>query len=92
MRLRLTRPAADQLDSLLTYIAQRNPHGARRVQKRLQALMDLLLHHPFVGSMTARGGVRRVVARPYPYAITYRVVDDEILVLGIRHTARQPRA
>ncbi len=53
--------------------------------------MDLLLHHPFVGSMTARGGIRPVAARPYPYAITYRVADDEIIVLGIRHTARQPQ-
>nr|WP_276082033.1 type II toxin-antitoxin system RelE/ParE family toxin [Methylobacterium sp. GC_Met_2] len=82
---------ADQLDSVLAYCAQRNPQGARRVQKRLRALMDLLLHHPFVGSMTARGGIRPVAARPYPYAITYRVADDEIIVLGIRHTARQPQ-
>ncbi|WCS26885.1 type II toxin-antitoxin system RelE/ParE family toxin [Methylobacterium sp. NMS14P] len=34
---------------MLTYIAQRNPHGARRVQKRLQALMDLLLQPPLRG-------------------------------------------
>ena len=91
VRLCLTRPAADQLDSVLAYIAQRNPQGARRVQKRLQTLMGLLLHPPFVGSMTARGDIRRVVARPYPYAITYRVADDEILVLSIRQTARQLR-
>ncbi|XYD09332.1 type II toxin-antitoxin system RelE/ParE family toxin [Methylobacterium sp. NMS12] len=74
---------------MLTYIAQRNPHGARRVQKRLQALMDLLLQPPLRGFDDGPG---RHQARPYPYAITDRVADDEILILGIRHTARQPQA
>ncbi len=28
---------------------------------------------------------------PYPYAITYRVAADEIVILGVRHAARKPR-
>ncbi|MDP4005383.1 type II toxin-antitoxin system RelE/ParE family toxin [Methylobacterium sp. NEAU K] len=91
MRLRLTRPAASQLDQALAYIDRRNRQGARKVQQRLQAAMELRGQHPFAGSITARPGVRRLIARPYPYAITYCVAADEIVILGIRHAARQPQ-
>jgi toxin ParE1/3/4 len=90
VRLRLSRPAARQLDKVLTYIAAHNPQGARHVQERLQAVMDLLLLHPFAGHITARRGIRRILANPYPYAVTYSVGQNEVIVLGIRHTARRP--
>nr|WP_244625728.1 type II toxin-antitoxin system RelE/ParE family toxin [Methylobacterium mesophilicum] len=66
-----------------------NPQGARHVLQRVQAAMDLLLQHPFAGSTTARPGVRRLLVRPYPYAITYRVRAGEVVILGIRHSARR---
>jgi len=31
------------------------------------------------------------MARPYSYAITYQVAANEIVILGIRHTARRPQ-
>ena len=92
MRLRLTRPAARQLTRALDYIAQHNPQGARRVQERLQAVMLLLLQHPQAGQTTERPGIRCFVASPYPYAITYRPTDQEIVILGVRHTSRRPLA
>ena len=52
--------------------------------------MDLLLHQPAAGAMTVRPGVRRDMALPYPYAIAYRVIADEIVIRGIRHAARKP--
>ena len=45
--------------------------------------MNLLLLYPASGTETARRGERRLLASPYPYAITYRIGDDEIIVLGI---------
>jgi toxin ParE1/3/4 len=90
VKLRLTRPAARQLDEVLAHIAQHNPQGSRSIQDRIQALMDLLLQHPFAGQATPRRGIRRVLAVPYPYAITYTVSDSEIVILGVRHTSRRP--
>ena len=92
MRLRFTLPAAHQLDRILTTIAEQHPTGARNVQERISAVMDLLQHQPQAGAATARPGVRRMVVRPYPYAVAYRIGDDEIIVLGVRHTARWPLA
>lgn len=92
MRLRLTRPAARQLERVLSHVAQHNPRGARRVQQRIQAVMHLLVQHPRAGHGTERPGVRRFVAIPFPYAITYPATDSEIVVLGVRHTSRRPLA
>jgi len=35
--------------------------------------------------------VRRALTRRFPYAVYYRMVGDEIIVLGILHTHRDPR-
>ena len=90
MRRRLSRRAARQLDEVLTYIAEHNPQGARHVQERLQAVMELLRPPPFTGHITARRGIRRIVANPYPYAPTDSIGENELIVPGIRHTAWRP--
>ena len=35
-------------------------------------------------------GVRRLLLRRFPYAIVYVELDDEIRVLAIAHTSREP--
>ena len=37
-----------------------------------------------------RSGVRRALARRFPYAIYFSVEDDVIVVLAVLHTARNP--
>jgi toxin ParE1/3/4 len=50
VRLRYTLPALADLDSILDYIAQHSPEGAKRVQRRIQLIVDLLLVHPILES------------------------------------------
>lgn len=90
MRLRYTLQAAAELDEVLSYIATRSPQGARRVQSRIQVIIDLLLRHPHAGQLTNKGRLRRMVASPYPYLIFYQAMEDEIVIHGVRHSARRP--
>ncbi len=90
MRLRVTRPAAAQIERTITYIAEHNPQGASRVLARIQSVMMMLTEQPLAGPPTTRRGERRVLTIPYPYAITYTVLDGEVVILGIRHTGRRP--
>lgn len=76
MRLRYTPDAAAELDAILTYIASLSPQGARRVQRRIQAAIDLLLLHPLSGHATSLRPMRRIVATPYPYLIFYEATED----------------
>jgi toxin ParE1/3/4 len=89
-RLRFTLPAAKQIARVLEYIDERNPQGADKVEDRIQQMMHLLLEHPYAGSPTSRPGMRRIVVSPYPYAIYYRASEEEIVIHGVRHTARRP--
>ena len=78
------------LRKVLAYIEKRSPQGARKVQARIQRLINLTLDHPHAGTRTSSKRLRRLVARPYPYLIFYEVADDEIVIHGVRHSARRP--
>lgn len=92
MKLRLTGPAARQLDRVPAHIDRHDPQGARTVQARIRAVMHLLLKHPYAGHTMSRPGLRRMVVSPYPYALTYRIGDGEIVIRSVRHTSRKPLA
>jgi plasmid stabilization system protein ParE len=90
VKLRYTQRAIVELDEILTHIAERSPGGARRVQARIHAIIDLLLRHPSAGQLTSKGRLRRMIASPYPYLIFYAAIEDEIVIHGVRHGARNP--
>jgi hypothetical protein len=43
-----------------------------------------------MGRPTGRGWARRLTVYPFPYLIFYQVRDDEIIIHGERHSARDP--
>lgn len=92
MRLRYTLPALSDLNSILDHIAAASPQGARRVQHRIQSVMDLLQDHPNMGIPTDDPFIRRLSTTPYPYLVFYEVGEGEIIVHAVRHAARNPRS
>ncbi len=90
MKLRYTLPALADLESILDYIASVSPHGAKRVQRRIQAIIDLLSAHPEIGGRTDDPDIRRLATLPYPFLIFYQIAKDEIVIHAIRHAARNP--
>jgi plasmid stabilization system protein ParE len=71
-------------------LSHKSRQGARRVQARIQAVIDLLLLHPFIGRRTSDPAIRRATATPYPYLIFYEATETEIIIHAIRHAARDP--
>ena len=90
VKLRYTRPALADLSAILDYIATHSPQGARRVQARIKAVIDLLLQHPYVGRRTNDPAIRRIPTVPYPYVVFYETTETEIIIHGVRHAARKP--
>jgi toxin ParE1/3/4 len=90
VRLRFTPRALAELDAILHYIEERSPHGAARVKARLLGLAGFIQSQPYGGRKTSEPGLRRIVAAPYPYLIFYEVKDDEVVIVGVRHGARDP--
>ena len=90
VKLRYTLPALADLGSVLDYIAAHSPQGARRVQRRIQSVIDLLLLYPHIGTRTEDSAIRRMSALPYPYVIFYEATESEIVIHAVRHAARDP--
>jgi len=90
VKIRYTLPALTDLNSVLDYIASRSPQGARRVQERIRAVIDLIALHPQIGRRTSEPAIRRMLTTPYPYLIFYEVTDSEVIVHAVRHAARDP--
>lgn len=88
--MRVTRRAVNQIEAALDYVFQNSPRGAAGISARIDAVLDLLAEHPNVGQETSRPGVRRVVLTPYPYAVFYRTMGSEVVILRFRHGARKP--
>ena len=90
MKLRYTLPALAELSSILDYIAEQSPRGAKRIQERIQRVIDLLLVYPKIGVRTDDPAIRRVNTLPYPYLIFYEITASEIIIHSVRHAARNP--
>jgi addiction module RelE/StbE family toxin len=90
VKIRYTTPALADLDSVLGYISAHSPQGAKRVQARIQAAIELLAIHPRIGIRTSDPSIRRLTVLPYPYLVFYEITDSEIIIHAVRHTARNP--
>jgi plasmid stabilization system protein ParE len=90
VKLRYTLPALADLNAILDYIAAHSPQGAKRVQARIQTIINLLLLHPHIGVRTDDPAIRRLTTPPYPYLIFYEVTETEIIIHALRHGAREP--
>ena len=90
MRVRLTPQALAELDGVLGHIGVQSPQGAQRVGDRVRAALDALVEHPGLGARTTDPRLRRLVLRPYPYLLFYEAREAEVVVIGLRHAARDP--
>ena len=85
MRIRWTVPAAEDLESIKTYLQQHYPHVAeptvRIIYQRVRSLKTL----PDRGRPGHRSGTRELALTPLPYVVAYGVKTDAIEILHIHH-------
>jgi toxin ParE1/3/4 len=89
MRVRYTPRAFSDLEDIRNYIHQHNPIAAQRVVTVIERIVGRLGDFPESGQRSDELDVRVVYATRYPYRIYYRIVADDLLILHIRHAARQ---
>lgn len=87
-KLRFTTAAADDLQSIWSYIAQHSEAAASRYLRRLDSRMRQLLIAPEIGERQHRyrAGLRSIVEGSY--VIFYEVVPDAISIYRLLHGAR----
>ena len=84
-----TRALAD-LAEIRDYLVERSPSGAERVRIHLVDTIERLADFPFLGRSTDEPEVRVMPLTRYPYLVFYAVLDDEVIILHVRHGAREP--
>jgi len=89
MKVRITRPALDDLERIYAYISKDNPVAASRIVTRLIDRAMELAHAPYQGREVDEPNARVVVVPRFRYFIFYTVEDNEIHITHFRHTSRR---
>jgi plasmid stabilization system protein ParE len=83
--------AVSDLAAIADYLTERSLQGALVVERRIREVLDRLAEFPRMGrELTQRPGVRVMPLGRYPYLIFYTALENELLVLHIRHASRRP--
>jgi len=86
LRIVWTDDAVGNLEAIFTYVSVFNPGAATRIADRLIEVADSLAKFPNRGRDA--GGGQREMTTVWPYILRYRVEGKTVVVLRVRHGAR----
>jgi toxin ParE1/3/4 len=89
MRARYTRTALVEINQAVSYLLEHHPPGAATFVNLIDHAVARLLKHPSSAEETEMRGVRRVYIRRFRYSVFYTVMDNEIVILHVRHASRR---
>ncbi len=90
MKVVYTDEALRDLDEILTFIAANYPTAYAPFEMRLHtAVLRIGAWPESAAEVAQRPGIRVVPLIRYPYKMFYRVTNDAVEILYIRHAARQ---
>lgn len=89
MKVQYTATALEEIEDILTYIAQDNSSAALRVSLTILATIDRVAEFPHTAIEANALGVRVAPVLPYRYLIFFSIANDVLIVRNVRHSARQ---
>ena len=90
LTIRFDARALADLAEIGDYLIQHSPSGAERVRLHLAETIERLADFPFLGRPSDETRVRVMPLTRYPYLVFYSVLGDEVVILHVRHGAREP--
>lgn len=90
MRIRYTARARADLAAIRSYLHERNPRAAVAMMAAIRRRIDWLADFPLIAPQTDEPGVRALPLVRYPYRVYYQIAGEEVRILHVRHTRRQP--
>ena len=89
MRLRWTPTALRNLSEIHTYIADNSEIAAARIMQLLQTQAESLADFPGKGRPGRIPRTRELITVGLPYIIAYRISDQNIEIIAVRHSSRK---
>jgi plasmid stabilization system protein ParE len=81
--VRFTARAESDMRSIIRYYEDIAPGLSARIVEDVRARIERLRHFPKSGRRIAIGDLHQVLSPRYRFKIAYRVMDDEIDIVGI---------
>lgn len=89
MKIRWLRQGLGELHYAVAYVREDNPDAARRLYETVRKQLSILVDFPQFGRAGRIEGTRELVVTGWPYIVTYRIKGQEVIILAVRHTARE---
>ena len=89
MKIRYTDPAADDLEESISYFRDHVSSLVADFADCVDNAVAEILANPYAVQETEWRGIRRWHIQRFRYSIFYAIEDQEIVILHIRHAARQ---
>jgi plasmid stabilization system protein ParE len=94
MKLIIFDEAQDEIDEIVAWYARRDPVVAQRLMDLFTNAVERIAQKPnqfpLLEMRRNPGDIRRVRLKGFPAYIGYQVLEDEIHVFAVAHTARKP--
>jgi len=92
MKVRYSRRAAHDLDSVRAYLSDRSLRSAVSVLAAIYLAIEFIRRNPEAGQKTTIGSVRVKTVRKYRFRIFYRLLEEDqsLEIVHVRHTSRRP--
>lgn len=89
-RVRFSKSAVNDLNSIREYIYDNNKEAAKEVVSYIiEKIETILVVNPAAGRAGRVLRTRELVISKYPYIVPYQVRDDVIYILRVLHTSRK---
>lgn len=72
-----------------TFVAERDVARVDRIATEIRRRCDILIRFPRLGRLVLRDQARDLSLTDMQYVIRYRIEDDEVLIVGVRHTKQE---
>ena len=89
MKIKLSKLAAQDLQSTKDYISQDKPHAALSVINRVLEAIENITTFPSMGRTGRVPHTKELVVSGTPLIIVYQVKQDTLYIVRIIHTARK---
>jgi toxin ParE1/3/4 len=88
MKLRYAPRAYADIADIYEYIAKHNGRAAAAVVQRIRTTCELVASFPDLGRETDISGVRVFPIARFPYLVYYRLRENELVIIHVRHARR----
>ncbi len=90
LKIIVTAPARLEIAEAVKYYEERRPSAGVKFWIEFKTLAKRLTNFPELYSRFGKRGIRKAPMHNYPHTVYYRIVGNELRILGVLHGAMNP--